>query len=130
MYLRGTEGVIFVYDITDKDSLEILKKYSEMRNEYCSEASVMVLGNKCDMKVMRQVTSEEGMKFANSMNALFYETSAKTGENVEVAFSEFIKSILIKREFSIDSAVGTNGKFIELDNAKVNYKRVVVLEMK
>ena len=130
MYLRGTEGVIFVYDITDKDSLEILKKYSEMRNEYCSEALAMVLGNKCDMKVMRQVTLEEGMKFANSMNALFYETSAKTGENVEVAFSEFIKNILIKREFSIDSAVGINGKFIELDNAKVNYKRVVVLEMK
>ena len=26
MYLRGTAGVIFVYDITDKDSLEILKK--------------------------------------------------------------------------------------------------------
>jgi Ras family len=43
-----------------------------------------LLGNKKDMEDMRQVPFEEGKLFASKKGIKFIETSAKTGENIEV----------------------------------------------
>ena len=42
--------------------------------------------NKDDLKAEREVTTEEGQEFANKHNLIFFETSAKTGHNIEEAF--------------------------------------------
>lgn len=39
----------------------------------------------------RMVTREEGMAFANQHDFLFYESSAKTGENVTELFEGLLK---------------------------------------
>ncbi len=43
-------------------------------------AVMCVLGNKCDLKDQRQVSSDEGVQYAASIGALFFETSALTNE--------------------------------------------------
>merc|ERR1711879_752534 len=48
--------------------------------------TIMLIGNKCDLEHRRQVTPEEGQKFAQENGLLFLETSAKTAFNVEEAF--------------------------------------------
>lgn len=54
----------------------------------------MLIGNKCDMISTRVVRREDGEKLAKDYNAVFMETSAKTGMNVEMAFLTIAKLVL------------------------------------
>jgi Ras-related protein Rab-2A len=44
---------------------------------------VMLIGNKADLDSRRQVSTEEGERFAKENGLIFLETSAKTSFNVE-----------------------------------------------
>ena len=44
---------------------------------------IMLIGNKCDLDARRQVSLEEGDRFAKENGLIFMETSAKTAFNVE-----------------------------------------------
>lgn len=46
----------------------------------------MLIGNKSDLDARRQVSTEEGERFAKDNGLIFLETSAKTSHNVEEAF--------------------------------------------
>lgn len=44
---------------------------------------ILLVGNKCDLEQRRQVSTEEGERFAKENDLIFMETSAKTAFNVE-----------------------------------------------
>lgn len=48
--------------------------------------TIMIVGNKSDLDEKRQVSTEEGQRFAEENDLIFMETSAKTRVNVEAAF--------------------------------------------
>lgn len=51
-----------------------------------------MIGNKCDLKSQRLISFEEASNLAARWNIPYIETSAKTRENVDRAFSEiFVK---------------------------------------
>jgi Ras-related protein Rab-2A len=50
------------------------------------DMTIMLIGNKCDLDARRQVSFEEGERFAKENGLIFTETSAKTAFNVEEAF--------------------------------------------
>jgi len=52
--------------------------------------TIMLIGNKCDLDARRQVSYEEGERFAKENGLIFMETSAKTAFNVEEVISLFI----------------------------------------
>jgi Ras-related protein Rab-2A len=55
----------------------------EVRQNGNPDMVIMLIGNKCDLDARRQVSTEEGERFAKENNLIFMETSAKTAFNVE-----------------------------------------------
>ena len=54
-----------------------------MRQNGNPDMVIMLIGNKCDLDQRRQVSTEEGERFAKENQLIFMETSAKTAFGVE-----------------------------------------------
>lgn len=98
-YYRGTQGVILVYDVTQRETFDNLKEtwLPELESYTTASTSVvkMVVGNKVDKEAStREVTKEEGAQFAKENGALFLECSAKTKLGVQQAFEELCLKII------------------------------------
>lgn len=86
-YYRGSSISILVYDITKYETFNHIKLWMEEIHANCENKNIMVLvGNKSDLDYRRQVSKEEGEKFANENGMIFFETSAKMNVNVENIF--------------------------------------------
>jgi len=98
-YYRGAHGILIVYDITDRETFDDVKKWMDEVNEFTNPANptnkpyVILIGNKCDKNNNREVSYEEGSEYATKNNMLFLETSAKETTNIERAFTLLAKSI-------------------------------------
>ena len=60
--------------------------------ELLTKAKVLV-GNKADLERDRTVPTEKGQALADEFGIPFFETSAKSGENIEEAFSALIRNM-------------------------------------
>lgn len=102
-FYRGTDGLIVVYDITDKGSFEhVTHWYREAQynglDSYNIQCPLLLVGNKSDLTMERAVTFQEGQALAQQLGMSFIETSAKDKTNVEQAFLCMARSILEVRK--------------------------------
>lgn len=98
-YYRGADGIILVYDTTDRESYSHVDSWLTEVNKYANEKTVKVLvGNKSDKTNDRLVTTDEGMKKAESLGLSFIETSAKDATHIEEAFSLISRQLVRIRE--------------------------------
>ena len=89
-YYRSSHGFIYVYDITDGDSLNSLENWITLTNEHTNSNVInFLVGNKIDLENDRKVSTNQGKEFASKHNLIFLETSAKTNENVQRLFEYF-----------------------------------------
>lgn len=88
-YYRGAHGIMIVFDITDKDSFNNVRMWTEEIRKYAIDnVKTILIGNKADFESKRQVEYSEAKEYADSMNMTYFETSAKTALNVEKSFFE------------------------------------------
>ncbi|XP_064617249.1 ras-related protein Rab-18A-like [Liolophura sinensis] len=94
-YYRGAQGVILVYDVSSKQSFQKLDAWLNELETFSTKHDIikMLVGNKID-KDKREVTKEDGLKFARKHHMLFIEASAKTREGVQCAFEELVEKII------------------------------------
>eukprot|EP01096_Ripella_sp_DP13-Kostka_P016652 TRINITY_DN817_c0_g1_i1.p1 TRINITY_DN817_c0_g1~~TRINITY_DN817_c0_g1_i1.p1 ORF type:complete len:198 (+),score=79.14 TRINITY_DN817_c0_g1_i1:104-697(+) len=104
-YYRGAAGALLVYDITRRETFDHLQSWLEDCRRYSNHNIViMLIGNKCDLESERAVSKEEGAAFAAKNGLTFLETSAKTSDNVEEAFTQSSQKIYEATESGIDWA--------------------------
>ncbi|KAK3601303.1 hypothetical protein CHS0354_011901 [Potamilus streckersoni] len=98
LYLRGIDGAVLVYDLTNPESFMNITTWINEVRKYASGNPVMALvGNKTDLNNYIFVAREDGEKLASEQGMIFMETSAKTGHNVQQAFFEVGKEVLKRK---------------------------------
>jgi len=92
-YYKNTNGILLVYDISNKESFEKIENYYCPKIEEYSKKNIpiILLGNKADKENERQVSIEEGTNLAVEHKFKFKETSCLKNENVADAFEDLIE---------------------------------------
>lgn len=65
-YYRGAVGALLVYDISQQKTFESVERWlKELRDHADANIVIMLVGNKCDLKHLRAVPTEEATEFAS-----------------------------------------------------------------
>ncbi|TFF93508.1 GTP-binding protein [Candidatus Thorarchaeota archaeon] len=101
-YYHGCNGLLLVYSVVDRDSFDNASKWLvEAYRNMGKLPPTIIIGNKIDIRdrapYSERVSTQEGKEFAEyfmkklDVPAVFIETSAKTGENIQAAFAKLLK---------------------------------------
>jgi Ras-related protein Rab-8A len=106
-YFRGAQGIVRVYDVTDRRSFESIRNWiSQIQQHADIHVNKILVGNKSDMFDEKVVSSNEGQKLADEFGMELWEASAKNNVNVEKCFlsiAKCVKSRLISDESTSSS---------------------------
>ncbi|KYQ89382.1 Rab GTPase [Tieghemostelium lacteum] len=98
-YYRRANAAVVCYDLTNEESWDKVRFWVDELNQNEPDIDIYIVGNKLDLikeGAKRAVSQEKVQEFAEKTHASVYETSAKTGENIEPLF-ETISLNLIKK---------------------------------
>ena len=96
-YVRGANGGLFMYDVSNYSSIAHIDDWLMILSKEAPETHfpILVVGGKADLLNDREVSSEEGINIAKSRGVDgFIECSSKSGENVEITFEAITKLML------------------------------------
>ena len=99
-FFQRAQGIIIVFDVTNKRSFDDLKMWIDSINsqskltEDLENMPIIIIGNKIDLP-KRVIDKETALNFAKEQNLDYYETSAKTGEGIDNAIKELVKKVMV-----------------------------------
>ncbi|KAM4625175.1 ras-related protein Rab-15-like [Polymixia lowei] len=114
-YYRRAQGIALVYDITDEPSFQHIVKWARDADE-CAPGGVqrILVGNKADEGLRRQVTKEQGSKLAKTYGLDFFETSACSNSNVNESFIRLTELVLEANKKDVDSLLGSLDNYLDM----------------
>ena len=96
-YYKNSVCALVVYDITNRDSFNNIANWVEdCKNQSPKTIFMVLVGNKSDLSDKRVISIDEGRELAEKYNMIFFETSAKTGDNVDLIFFKSAEEIAKK----------------------------------
>ena len=102
-FLLKAQGILILYDVTNKTSFNNLQSWLLLVKEECySEIPIIIVGNKKDLEDERVIDKEEAIEYAKEENVLYIETSSKTGENIEKTIHILTENVLQKLDSNSD----------------------------
>ena len=92
-YLEGSHCCLLVYDLTKEESFNNIENWLSELKKFTGDVPFILVGNKLDLEKNRAIPKDKGEAKAKELGAVtFYETSAKTGSEVDKAFEELTKA--------------------------------------
>ena len=92
---KGAAGIMLIYDITNRNTFDNVKKcVNSIKEEVTSKVVIILVGNKIDLDKKRQVQTDEGEQIAEEFDMPFFECSALTGENINSALETLAKKLV------------------------------------
>ncbi len=109
-YFRRADGVVLMYDCTYERSFMNVREWIDTVYESSDKRiPIIIIANKTDLRdtttTRRVIRTEEGAKLAKEYNALFIETSAKDGNNIEESLIEICRWVFGRKRFLIIKSV-------------------------
>ena len=132
IYLNNAKIAAIVYDITNQETFDNLKKwYKDIKEKNNTIKIIGILANKSDLYEEKVVSKEEGENYANSINGFFYETSAMDYESVSNAFEgltkKYVENVLCEDNKIIKNIVNSKN---ENDSIKLKNNKKKIEEKK
>lgn len=94
VYFRYSAGALLVFDITNPETFKNLDEWYDSFRSVCGDNPVVFLvGNKKDLPEDRKIQSREAKEWANIHNSTYIETSARTGEGIDLLFDNLVETI-------------------------------------
>jgi len=107
-YYRNCQGIVLMFDLTNKESFENLqmwinhiKENCNNEDEYCNDIPKILVGNKNDLKIQRSVSHEEAYDFSFVLNIPYIETSVYNNDNIKKVFELMAREIKMNRKYSL-----------------------------
>ncbi|CAH8512981.1 unnamed protein product [Schistosoma turkestanicum] len=107
-FYEKSDGIILIFDIWSNDTLRELEEYHyssiNNQNSIMHKPIYMVLGNKKDLiqtqsnPSVSKVSNKRITDFVNALDGMFFEISAKSGENVQEAIDAFLRKLKLTSE--------------------------------
>jgi Ras-related protein Rab-11A len=98
-FYEGTNGALVVFDLSRAQTFPKMKEWlSDLRQTIQDDVPIIILGNKSDLipEIGEVVDRNEVNEYVENENAIWFETSAKSGDNVEKAFLELTLKVIEK----------------------------------
>ena len=96
-YCKGANAAFFLYDITNRLSLDHLPDWTQIIREHAGDIPIILIGTRAHLEEQRAVTREQGIHEARTHNlSAFIEVSAKTGQNFERAFDVMTEILFVR----------------------------------
>jgi small GTP-binding protein len=90
-YFENAKGAIIVCDITRQNTMNNLDDWVKSFKEVAGDVPMIFVGNKADLQAISKVDPKNLEDVSSKYSSRYLFTSAKTGQNVEVAFSKISK---------------------------------------
>jgi small GTP-binding protein len=130
-YMRRSEAFLLIYSITDPSSFQDIEQIHEqlLRSIDEDQVPIVVIGNKSDLEEERGVSREEGKRFAKQIRASFFETSARFGTNIDIAYRDLVNQVLLTRkgENNYENQTNEGEEILRKQNKKKQNKYCIMM---
>jgi small GTP-binding protein len=100
-YFNGADGMILVFDVTRTSTFSNVKNWYNTTVKYgLSGIPRFLIGNKIDLKDERKIVQPHTDHLSDELSAPYFETSAMTGENVDLIFNAIADAVYHSRNKS------------------------------
>ena len=87
-YIKNADGILLLFDVTNKDSFESLDQWIFEINETENNIGIILIGNKIDDTENRVISKKEAKERANKYNIKYFECCCINGLNLYEVLKE------------------------------------------